>query len=220
VAAKTDEEIRAEATAVAGIAIATAREAAAEYIAGVAELSSGIVLALRDVPPLAVRQANLAIPIPDPPSVYIEDRDRHEDNPSDPDYLAAVEDRDTIVYQAGVNVALVMGTSCESVPDGHFRPEEDGWIEELDAGGIPVDTSTEARRYLNWLHLYALRTSDDLRRVTYSALVRAGLLEAEIAAAVASFLSVARQRPDHGSGPPGPGDDGDSISTDDPGAGS
>ena len=216
---KSDQEIRAQATEAADVAIATAREAVEEKLKGSITLSSGIVLTLRDVPPLAMRQASMAVPLPDPPTVHIESTDRDEANPNDPDYLDEVEDREIVVYQAGVNVALIMGTTCESVPDGYFGPDDIGWVDELTAADIPVDVSTEALRYLNWLHLYALRNAEDLKRVTYNALVRAGLLEAEIAAAIASFLSSARRSADNGGGPEGAGEDGDSVPPPDSGDG-
>ncbi len=184
------------ATEAAAGAVETARAATEEYLKGEITLSCGIVLALRNVPPLALRQADLVVPVPEVPIVRIESHDRDEENPNDPEYIDEVMERDTRVYRAGVDIALVMGTSCSSVPDGWCCPEDNGWIEELAVGGVEVDVSTPAMRYLNWLHLYALRTPEDLSRTTYNALVRAGLLEAEIAQAIASFLSSARRATD------------------------
>ncbi|KKN69157.1 hypothetical protein LCGC14_0443330 [marine sediment metagenome] len=217
---RRDEAAEArQATEAASEAVESGREAAEEYLKGEIELSSGIILALRDVPPLALRQADLAVPVPVVPVVRIESRDRDEENPLDPDYVAEVAERDTRVYRAGVDIALVMGTSCERVPDGWCRPEDAGWIDQLEVGDLKVDVSNDAIRYLNWLHLYALRTPQDLSRTTYNALVRAGLLEAEIAQAIASFLSSARREADRVADDSERSLDGDPVSTADPGDG-
>ena len=148
--------------------------------------------------------------------VYIESHERDEENPNDPDYIAAIEERDTRVYRAGVDIALVMGTSCKDVPTGWYRPEDKGWLDELPVGELEVDVSNEAIRYLNWLHLYALRTPHDLSRTTYNALVRAGLMEAEIASAIASFLSSARRAADRDADDPERSRDGDPLPAADP----
>ena len=112
-----------------------------------------------------------------------------------------------------------MGTSCKRVPDGWCRPEDSEWIDQLEVGDLEVDVSNTAVRYLNWLHLYALRNAEDLRRTTYNALVRAGLLEAEIAAAIASFLSSARREADRVADRPERSGDGDPVQAADPGDG-
>lgn len=216
---RTDADLRAAATEAADVASTATIEAVEEFLQGELVLSSGIVLELRDVPPLALRQANLGVPLINPPMVYISDKGREEENPNDPVYLASVDERESIVYQAGVNVALVMGTACKSVPEGFVGPDCNEWVEQLEAAELIVDVSTPARRYLNWLHLYALRNAEDLRRTTYNALVRAGLMEAEVAAAAASFLSAARRTADRGRDAEGPGEDGDLVPPDDPGAG-
>ncbi|KKL11907.1 hypothetical protein LCGC14_2541080, partial [marine sediment metagenome] len=67
-----------------------------------------------------------------------------------------------------LNVALIMGTEPQHIPDGMFGPDDDGWISEIEAtyAAIEMDPPAIGRtvespaRYLSWCRLYALSTDD------------------------------------------------------------
>lgn len=168
---------------------------AAEVVAAVVDgeekdrvtLSNGIVLKLRPVPPLAIREIALRFAPPPVPVVWIGDKERSEPNPNDPDYLAAMTryTNDQIYRVADVSISL--GTAVESVPDYLERPEADGWIDELEAVGITVDRENRHKRYLAWLRYYAINSTADLTRVMRGVTLLAGVTEEEVQRAVRAF---------------------------------
>jgi hypothetical protein len=157
-------------------------------------LSTGIVLELRPVPPFAIRRASQSIERPEVPKAWIENKERWEENPNDPAYAEALEDYERLVYEATVNLAMIVGSHVASIPDGYYGPDDEQWIEELEAAGITVDGSNPSRRKLSWLLYYAMATPDDITGITARVLDRAGLREVEVAMAIASFLSHAGRR--------------------------
>ena len=137
-------------------------------------LANGIVLALKTVPPLLIRDAAMRIPQPPVPVVHIESKDREEENPGDPDYLQALIGWRAERDEAGLNVALIMGTEPSHVPDGMFSPDDEGWVAGIGATFAAIDMEPpkisgeigSAARYLSWCKLYALSTEYDVLRVT------------------------------------------------------
>lgn len=168
---------------------------AAEVVAAVEDgeekdrvtLSNGIVLKLRPVPPLAIREIAVRFAPPPVPVVWIADKERDEPNPNDPDYLAAMTRylQDQTYRVADVSMAL--GTAVESVPEFMERPESDGWIEPLEAVGLVIDRDNRHKRYLAWLRLYAVTSNADLTRVMRGVTMLAGVTEEEVQRAVRAF---------------------------------
>src|SRR5688572_31752980 len=54
------------------------------------ELSNGIVLELRPIPPHLLSAVNGSFQLPDAPKIWIEEKGREEENPNDPNYLKEV----------------------------------------------------------------------------------------------------------------------------------
>jgi len=172
-------------------AIATGQ---AEKGARALTLDNGIVLRLKPVPPMLVREAAKNIPDPPVPKVYIEAKGREESNPMDPAYLAAVQEANVRRGEAGQILALLMGTELESVPAGMYGPDDDGWVEEIravnDVAGITVEISDEPgskRRYLDWLRLYAVSSETELFLLGRLVTIGVALTEQEVQAAAESF---------------------------------
>lgn len=167
-------------------------------------LSSGVVLRFRDVPPFALRRAVQGLgDAPAPPMAPGPRGGELEENPADPAYAEAVEAHQEAIYLAGLNVALSLGTVIDTLPEGFAGPDSDTWIEELEAAGISCASAGRSlpARYLEWLHLYAFRQPRDIAVVTARAMMRAGLLEAEIAETIATFLRIAERRADRAGSP-------------------
>lgn len=186
-----------------------ARRAAAELMReienaaeppGQLTLSTGIVLRIKPVPQSLVRAAAAKVKPPAVPVIHNEDKGRAEENPSDPDYLAAREQWEGEAYLAGAQVALLMGTECISVPDGYHRPEDDGWLSYLRIVGMldEVNPDDPVDRYWAWINYYALRTNDDLSLAVYAPLYAMNVSEEEVALAVAAFRRSKERRPDRG----------------------
>lgn len=167
-------------------------------------LANGIVLALKTVPPLLIRDAAMRIPQPSVPVVHIEAKSREEENPGDPDYLQALIDWRAERDEAGLNVALIMGTEPAHIPDGMFPPDDDGWINGIEATYAaismdPPEISRDARspaRYLSWCRLYALSTEYDILRITLILTSAIAVSEEDVRQMVDSFRDRVRRTAD------------------------
>jgi hypothetical protein len=150
-------------------------------------LSSGIVLKVRPVPPLAIRQAVMNVERPRVPIVFIEEKGREEENPDDPGYRDALVEYRIATGMAAMKALLVLGTQVESLPDGLSGPEDDGWLEELQDAGLDIEASSPRARYLAWLQFYALKTNEDLAAAMDGPRKASGITEEDVALAVQSF---------------------------------
>ncbi len=194
-----------------GAVTATAEEAAAEAAdAYTAEaridsitLENGIVLALRMVAPLLISDAARRVPKPPVPTVYSEEKNREEENPEHPDYLVALVEWRGQRDEAGLSVALIMGSSVSSVPEGLYGPDDDEWIDEIEASYAAIemeppkiDRDRPSGRYLSWLRLYALPTEEDIVRISKILTSSVAVSEEDVRDAVDAFRSRVEQRAD------------------------
>lgn len=175
-------------------AIAEAVEVAEKALAprDTITLSNGVVLKLKPVAPLAIREAALRVPRPKPPIVQIHQNGvegREEQNLSDPDYVAAVASFENEQQMAVANIMFLMGTEVISVPDGFPRPEDDGWIDDLEIVGVTVNRENKRARYLAWLKFNALVATDDIKNTSNGISEMSGTREAEVADAALAFRS-------------------------------
>lgn len=159
-------------------------------------LSSGIRLRLLGAPPGAIEQAIARIEQPSPPRILIEEKGREEENPNDPNYLRALEEYTKATALAAINVMLLLGTQLVDVPEDLQRPEDDGWVEDLNFLGIEFDTENPRARYLKWIWCYAMRSMTD-QTLVFSSLRRSGATEEEVALAVDAFRNRAERRADN-----------------------
>ena len=134
-------------------------------------LSTGVVLRFRPVPPVFLDRARQAVPVPQVPRTYIEAKGVEVLNPNHPDYIAALRLYDEQLVLAAWRAAAMLGTEVESLPDGFPGPEDDRWIEQLEAAlpeGEELDVQREVTnerqrnaRYYDWLRLYAFGSEED-----------------------------------------------------------
>lgn len=167
----------------------------------VATLTNGIVLRGKAVPRQTLSNVIKRIPMPDVPRFVFEldGEEVSEGNPNDPDYLEAVEKVHLERLDATYRAMYALGTELVSVPEGVFRPEDDGWLELLEELGAVDRAEVPANpklRYLMWLERYALETQDDNGTCFGVALAATGILETEVVAAVAYFRDKAQRGAD------------------------
>ncbi len=162
-------------------------------------LSNGIVLALRPIPPGIIERALARLEKPKVPRWKNPDKDVEEENPGDPEYVAALEAYQLQRNVTAANTLLLVGTAMKEIPEGLYGPEEVGlWFDqELMAHlGIEANTETNYDRYLAWLELYAMAKQGDILAV-FSILNRiAGIGEEDVQAAVAGFRGRTARRAD------------------------
>lgn len=166
------------------------------------ELSNGIVLTLKPVPPFLMSAVLNEFKDPEVPTVYMEEKGRDEPNPNDPDYLKAVEEVSKKQDKAIGDLLLSVGTSVKSVPDGYFPPESDEWIKQIEfaseitGANILIDKENPIKRYLYWLRFYAIETQSDFSVINTMAYSLGGIRENEVQEVVDSFRSLPERRAD------------------------
>jgi hypothetical protein len=162
------------------------------------ELSNGIVLRIKPVPPLLIQGVTREFQTPEPPKVYIQDQDRYEENPSDPAYLKQVNDLVEEQNIALVNLTLAMGTEIASVPEGRYPPQAKEWEEQVKFAaeiiGKPLDIPPEGiKRYLCWLRFYALETNEDFILCNNLPMQVGGIRDEEVEEIIEFFRSLSQR---------------------------
>lgn len=119
----------------------------------------GIVLKYFKVSADLVRKAYSAIPVPTPPMVYIESRNRQEPNPHDPGYLHALNSYTNETQLAIHTIYLMRGVEIQTLPDDIPGPDSDEWFEGIEdvIGGVPTG---KIARKTAWLLYYALNDTE------------------------------------------------------------
>lgn len=160
------------------------------------ELSNGIVLKIKSVPPFLVQAVQDEFKTPTPPKVFIEEKGREEENPNDPAYLRLLEELETQQNLAINDLFLAWGTEVLSVSEGYFTPEQDDWIvmvefaQNITGKNIHIERDDKVKRYLNWLRFYALETGGDIAIATRLPMELAGIREGEVEEVMESFRSL------------------------------
>ena len=117
---------------------------------------NGVVLKLKKVSRFIIVEMGRKVAMPKVPVIYIEDKGRAEENPNDPDYIAAVTEANYQRSMATITASLTLGTEIESLPEGMAGPQDNEWIEIVEALGIEVPKDNKRLRYAAWLKYIAL----------------------------------------------------------------
>lgn len=143
-------------------------------------LSNGIELLIKPMPPMLLTAVTTSVPEPPVPMIFLEEKGRDEPNPNHPDYVRAMDERAAVIGLATTNLILYACSSVVSVPEGIYKPEDEGWVKLTEMAGIKFDKDDPAERYLAWLRSYAVATMDDMKMVQNLPLQLAGISEAEV----------------------------------------
>ena len=163
-------------------------------------LSNGIVLALKPIPPGIIERAADRLEKPTVPKVLLKDKGVEEENPGDPEYVAAMEAYQALRIETITNTMLLVGTAVQEIPEGLFGPEDiHDWppdAELMEHLGVEVNIETKFDRYLSWLSLYAMAKQGDIWAVMAAVNRVAGIGEEDVRTAVASFRNREARRAD------------------------
>lgn len=152
------------------------------------ELQNGVVLELKPVPPIAIREAAIKHPPPKVPVVFIEDKGREEENPNDPAYMREVQRYVLEQLYRVTDVIMLLGTSIRHVPEGVQRPEDEEWVSMLEALAIDLPPfNNKYARYLSWLRLYAITSEIESGYILGRVTALSGVTEVEVQRAAAAF---------------------------------
>lgn len=160
---------------------------AAEVEPNIVVTSKGVKIRTSAIPNMMIAEARRKIKPPAMPKVYISDKETHEENPSDPEYVAALQDYNIRVGTMGVTAMLAFGAEVIDKPDTVQAPEDKGWSDDLfEIFEVEVPAAGKGR-FAAWLRLYVL-TDPDLTDVLDSIRKASGIvMESEVADAQATF---------------------------------
>jgi hypothetical protein len=152
-------------------------------------LSNGIVLEVSPMPPMLLNSVMNSVPVPDVPKVWLEDKQREEENPNHPAYIQALQDRQLVIAKATADLIMAACTKVKYVPDGVVGPKDDSWLRLAKMAMIDFNPADEIERYLAWMRVYAVATLDDMNKTQSIPLQLAGISEAEVEEVTESFRS-------------------------------
>jgi len=89
-------------------------------------LSTGVVVKLQPVSASLIEDIRNAIKMPPVPTVWIEAKDREEENPNDPRYVEAVQETESKRAVATLDALVTFGVELVN-----GLPENDSWIKKL-----------------------------------------------------------------------------------------
>lgn len=151
--------------------------------------SNGVVLELRGVPSLVTVAVLKSHPKPRVPIVLNDDKGgREEENPNDPNYIAALERYQEEQVDLTSNVYLANGVKIKSVPNDYLPIESDEWTEPLRFSGIDIPSDDVGRR-VAYLKYYLLQDDDCGKVITAVAIAGGIVTEAQVDEAAETFRS-------------------------------
>ncbi len=168
------------------------------------ELSNGVKVRLRKMSPILLAQVATQVGQGEPkvPMLYNEDKEREEDNPLDPDYIA---DHDRWAAGRGIRLmrALVGGaTSLEHSPDDVMGHDSDEFAQFLELMEIPLSPSAQGR-YTQWVMYVGIQDQEQMADFSATLMRMAGAREEDVAEAQALFRGDEERTADNGASPVG-----------------
>lgn len=94
-------------------------------------LSTGVWAMLRPVTPATISEAQAEIQDPPVPTIYLEDKDRHEENPNDPAYLKALERADQERVMVAMDAMIMMGIDLVDEEGDPLEIDDGPWLKKL-----------------------------------------------------------------------------------------
>lgn len=146
-------------------------------------LSTGVVLKARQANPNILIRVMTAIPRPKPPLYFNEAMGRVMENTDHPDYIAQVKDWEMNYNNGMLNALIALGTTLVSTPKKFPKPEDDSWIKDYEAMGLPVNPKSPAWRYITWVMFMAAPTAADTKLIGDSVKALSGVQEADVESA-------------------------------------
>jgi hypothetical protein len=96
------------------------------------KLSTGYWALITPVSAPLIDEASSRVPEPRPPTVFVDDKGREEENPNDPDYLRELERLDVERSMAAIDVIIMMGIDLVNEDGTPYEIDENGkWRKQL-----------------------------------------------------------------------------------------
>lgn len=163
--------------------IAKALDAAGEADDNLIRLSTGVILEAHQANPNVLIRVMTAKQRPDPPVVFIKAMGREMENPDDPDYISRVKDWEMSYNNGMLNALVALGTTFVSKPKGMPGPDDETWLKDYEALGLPVIRDSKAWRYITWVLFKAAVNEKDTALIGEKVKRLSGVKEADVKAA-------------------------------------
>jgi hypothetical protein len=146
-------------------------------------LSTGVILKAKQANPNVLIRIMTSQPRPLPPTYFNKAMGREMENPDDPDYKGRV-DAWQMAYNNGMLNALVgLGTELVSKPKAMPGPQDDAWLKDYEALGLPVIRDSPAWRYITWVLFKAAVIDKDTTAIGEAVKQLSGVREADVKSA-------------------------------------
>lgn len=163
--------------------VAKALDAAGEAEDNFIRLSTGVVLEACQANPNVLIRIMTAQPRPEPPVYFNKTMGREMENPDDPDYIKRVQSWEMNYNSGMLNALIGLGTKLVSKPKGMAGPDDDSWLSDYKALGLPTMPDSKAWRYITWVLFKAAVTDKDTSAIGEKVKRLSGVREADVKAA-------------------------------------
>lgn len=143
-------------------------------------LSTGVVLKAKQANPNILIRIMTASPRPKPPVYFNTSMGREMENHDHPDYLKQVQAWEMEYNNGMLNALVGLGTELVSVPKKFPKPEDDGWLDDYKALGLPVNPKSAAWRYITWVLYKAAVVDTDTKQIGSKVRELSGVKEADV----------------------------------------
>lgn len=128
-------------------------------------LSTGVVLRMKQVPPLLLVKILSSAPRPKVPVFHSKEMGRDVEHPDDPDYIERVKSWKVETSDMTLNALILMGTEFVSCPKKIPSPSSNEWLEKYMLLGQPMMPENPHWRYLTWVTFVAAVADEDMRLI-------------------------------------------------------
>ena len=154
------------------------------------KLQTGVILRKKKFPILLLDTVLNKFPYPPVPDYWDEERKRAVKNPESEAYKLLIEEVDNQRGMATIDAMIAFGTELLSVPEGFYRPENDEWINNLEAIevlGISVRRDSTTARYLAWVKFVAITDPSEFNLISSVVQSLVGVPGDKVAEAIDTF---------------------------------
>ena len=147
------------------------------------ELSTGVVLRAKSIPPgvfLSIMGKN---PPPDPPTYYDPIKDLSYTNVDDPGYMEKMKHHDSVQSKEMLYAMVIFGTEFVSKPKEVASMTSNDWVAKLELTGVKTYPQNKQWRYLQWVLSVAIMNTDDFTVLSEKVGKLNGVSEADVESA-------------------------------------
>lgn len=163
--------------------IAKAIDDASEKDDNLIRLSTGVILEAKQANPNVLIRIMTSQQRPTPPVIFSKVMGREMENPDDPDYIDRVKAWEMNYNNGMLNALVGLGTTLKSKPKGMPGPDDDEWLKDYRALGLPVVSDSPAWRYITWVLFKAAVNESDTAEIGNKVKQLSGVKEADVRAA-------------------------------------